>query len=140
MKYFLVKTQCGHVGRNHYIEIIFPVVAENGSEAALKARWIPRVKHDRKDAIVSVIEVGIEKYELQLEINRSDPYLQAQCPQDQAMIENFSDRIMDYSPSDEPRRRKRDTFFKRRKERAYQSLLDKEMRYYSISETLAAAF
>lgn len=56
------------------------------------------------------------------------------------MIENFSDRIMDYSPSDEPRRRKRDTFFKRRKERAYQSLLDKEMRYYSISETPAAAF
>lgn len=140
MKYFLVKTQCGHVGRNHYIEITFPVMAENGCEAALIARWIPRVKHDRKDAIVSVDEVSLEQYELQSDINRNDSYLRAQCPQDQAMIENFRDRIMDYSSSDEPRRKKRDTFFKRRKERDYQIMLDKEMRYYAISETPMPAF
>ena len=49
--------KCGHVGKQHYIEISFPIIAENGREAAKKARYLPRVKHHHKDAIINVRKI-----------------------------------------------------------------------------------
>ena len=67
--YFLVETMCGHVGTGAYIPVTFPVMAENGREAAKIARSIPRVKHNNKYAILRVEKVDFEQYMSQQNIN-----------------------------------------------------------------------
>lgn len=44
MKYFIVTTKCGHVGKWSCIWIDFAVPAESASEAAQKAKTYKRVK------------------------------------------------------------------------------------------------
>lgn len=73
--YYLVEVMCGHVGAFAYIPVVFPVIAENGKEAAKIARSIPRVKHHNKYAILNVRKVSYEEYLLQKENNDSDAYL-----------------------------------------------------------------
>ena len=93
MKYYIVKAKCGHVGRNKYIVIDFPVIAENGKEAAKKARKYPRVKHDQKGAIINVTKVTYEDYLKCLENNNNDMYLKCKNRQEQNKIEDFYERI-----------------------------------------------
>lgn len=74
--YYLVEVMCGHVGTAAYIPVIFPVLAEDGKAAAKIARFIPRVKHNNKHAILNVKKVSYEEYLLQQDVNNSDAYLQ----------------------------------------------------------------
>lgn len=83
MEHYLVKAQFGHVGRNNYIIKTIPVYAEDGKEAAYKVRWMGRVKHDRKDAIIEVRKCSLEEYLEQKEINKNDPYFSARSRQEQ---------------------------------------------------------
>lgn len=83
MRYYMVTAKCGHVGRDYYIPIDFPVRADSAKEAAAAARSLPRVKHHHKDAILSVVEVSYSDYEDQRLVNRYDPYLGCHCIQDQ---------------------------------------------------------
>ena len=62
MRYFKVSAKCGHVGRHCYIIKDFYIVANDGKEAAFKVRHLPRVKHDRKDAILSVQAIAKDEY------------------------------------------------------------------------------
>ena len=89
MNYYLVRTKCGHVGKNHYIEITFPIKAETGKDAARIARQIPRVKHHHWDAIIDCRKVAREEYEKQVRINNNDPYLQIKTKQEQKQIEDL---------------------------------------------------
>lgn len=93
-KYYAVHCKCGHVGVNNYIEIVFAVVANNGKEAAIKARKLPRVKHNKKDAIIDCYEISVEKYNEITEINKNDPYLKCKNIQEQRSIEGFESRIV----------------------------------------------
>ena len=43
IRYFAVETKCGHVGKNKCIYIWFAVKAENGKQAAARAREYKRV-------------------------------------------------------------------------------------------------
>ena len=71
----------------------FPIVATCGKDASSIARYIPRVKHDHKDAILDCKEISYEEYlELQI-INNNDPYLKCECKQEQEMIDSFSSRL-----------------------------------------------
>ena len=54
VQYYEVVCKGGHVGSNNYFPMHLFIAAENGREAAAIARQTPRVKHDRKDSIVSV--------------------------------------------------------------------------------------
>ena len=94
MKYYIVTAKCGHVGRNKYILIEFPVIAENGEDAARKARMIPRVKHDHKDAIRMVKQVDYDSYCKRWLINASDDYLKCKCKQEQKLIQDLGSRIL----------------------------------------------
>ena len=62
MRYYKVVAKCGHVGRHHYIAKDFYIMANDGKEAAYKVRYLPRVKHDRKDAILSVEVITKTEY------------------------------------------------------------------------------
>ena len=91
--YFAVETKCGHVGKNKCIFIWFAVKAENGKDAAAKAREYKRVKHHHKDVIRQVKEISIEEYiQLRLE-NTNDPYLKCKNIQQQRALENLDNRI-----------------------------------------------
>lgn len=85
MRYYEVTAKCGHVGRGFYIPIGFAVRAETASEAATVTRTMPRVKHDHKDAILSVREVDIFEYDDIKQVNRYDPYLQCRSRREQMM-------------------------------------------------------
>lgn len=90
---FEVKCKCGHVGRKNYIVIAFAVSAENGREAAAKARYFPRVKHDHKDAIISVRKITDEEFDSLLKFNNKDEYLHCTNRQEQNLID-LSERII----------------------------------------------
>lgn len=97
MEHYLVKAQFGHVGRNNYIIKTIPVYAENGKEAAYKVRWMGRVKHNRKDAIIEVRKCTLEEYLEQKEINAHDPYFSVKSKQEQVVLcEDISDQIISY--------------------------------------------
>ena len=85
MRYYEVTAKCGHVGRVFYIPIGFAVRAETASEAAAATRTMSRVKHDHKDAILSVREVDIFEYDDIKQVNRYDPYLQCRSRREQMM-------------------------------------------------------
>ena len=82
-KYFAVTVKFGHVGQHKCIIKTVPVKAESGKEAAFQARWMPRVKHHDKHAIINVKEIDLEAY-LILMIEKSfDPYFQCKNIQEQ---------------------------------------------------------
>ncbi len=87
-----VKCKCGHVGKKNYIVIAFAVIAEDGKEAARKARYFPRVKHDHKDAIISVRKISDYEFDEILKNNNNDDYLHCTNKQQQNFID-LSNRI-----------------------------------------------
>ena len=96
--YYMVIAKCGHVGRRSYIPITFPVKAANAKEAAAIVRYYPRVKHDKKDAILKVTEIDQETYNELKEINSKDPYLHCKNKRDQETIIDLALRIEKETP------------------------------------------
>lgn len=86
MQFFEIKAKCGHVGRGKYYEGIFYEIAENGRVAADIVRKRGRVKHDKKDAIISVRKVSFEEYQKGLENKENDLYFKCENIQDQNLI------------------------------------------------------
>ena len=93
LKFFRVTCKCGHVGRQFFVRIDFPINADSGKEAASIARQLPRVKHDHKDAILNCVEIDYEEYQILQKINNNDPYLKCKNPQEQAHIFGFAERL-----------------------------------------------
>ena len=84
--FYEVIAKCGHVGRNKYIPIKFAVEAESGKDAAAMVRHFPRVKHNHKDAILSVTKIDYTRY-LEIEkINENNPYLKCKSKYEQKKI------------------------------------------------------
>ena len=83
MKYFMVTAKCGHVGKNNYFKGTLFLKAEDGKEAARIARECPRVKHDQKDAILSVTEINSIIFEAGREMNHKIHYYTCETIQEQ---------------------------------------------------------
>ena len=94
--YYKVVCKCGHVGKMKYIPIAYAVCAESAKSAETKARKIPRVKHDAKDAIIHCRKITYEEYLIIKEINDNDPYLRCRSDED-AEEYDFSERIKESS-------------------------------------------
>ena len=106
MKYYKVVAKCGHVRRGHYIIKNFFVKAEDGKEAAYKVRHLPRVKHDWKDAIISVELITKDEFIHGRELQNHDLYFKVTNSSEQkaySAIDN--EQVFDY---DEPERKKKD--------------------------------
>lgn len=91
--YYSVAAKCGHVGRNNYIVKTFAVYAENGKEAAKIARKFPRVKHNQKDAILSVQKISKQEYRNLYKQNNSDLYFRCESIQDQKRLCSLTNQI-----------------------------------------------
>jgi hypothetical protein len=94
-KYFIVTCKCGHVGRNQYRKVDFPVCAVDGKTAAALARKIPRVKHHHKDAILNCVEVDYKRFKEQEVINNNDAYLKCKSRSEQDRIWEMGDLFED---------------------------------------------
>ena len=122
-KYFAVTVKFGHVGQHKFIIKTVPVAAESGKEAAYKARWMPRVKHHDKHAIINVKEIDLETYLILMIEKSTDPYFQCKSIQEQrtecADIEadvQYIDDGIDYEKRRANRKSKID--FQKRKNKA----------------------
>lgn len=93
MKYFIVTTKCGHVGKWNCIWIDFAVAAESATEAAQRAKTYKRVKRHHKDVIARVEEVTFEEFMSQISKNSVDPYLHCKNIRQQQLIENICERM-----------------------------------------------
>lgn len=83
MSYFLVTAKCGHVGKRFYYKGNFYVEAENGRIAAKVVRDIPRVKHDHKDAILSVNKINYQDFIIGQQEEEKNPYYRCHSKQEQ---------------------------------------------------------
>ncbi|MBN3489918.1 leucine-rich repeat domain-containing protein [Acholeplasma equirhinis] len=86
INYYLVTVKCGHVGRDKYMPITFPVMAHDRKQASDIARVFPRVKKDHPDVVISAELVTEEQYYKQVEENNKDPYLHIKRKMDQKKI------------------------------------------------------
>lgn len=107
IRFYKVVAMCGHVGRRHYVPIPFAVKAHSAKEAARVTRVFPRVKHDRKDAILSVVEITPFEYHDLRERNRGDEYLNAQRRRDISDPVAFLDRVFSYDSFKKEEKEKR---------------------------------
>ena len=83
IKYFKVTAKFGHVGRNKYYEAAVYIEAQTAKEAALQARLKPRVKHNHKDAILSVDELDYQEFICGQALMRENPYFGCRSVQEQ---------------------------------------------------------
>ena len=85
-QFFKVIAKCGHVGKKKYYLGNFYEMAESGKNAAKIVRGRGRVKHDKKDAILSVKRISFEEYQEGLVQKKKDPYFNCKNIQDQNLI------------------------------------------------------
>lgn len=84
-KFYEVVAKCGHVGKRNYYRGVFYERAETGKIAAMIVRGRGRVKHNHKDAILSVREITREQYLTGREQVAGEAYFQCKNIQEQAM-------------------------------------------------------
>lgn len=102
LKYFKVTCKCGHTGsRKTYIPITFPVVANNGKEAASIAREKPRCKHHHKDCVQKVEQCTLNEFLDQIKENKNNPYLSCRNIQEQKMLGIEDQFVIEPKYSDE---------------------------------------
>ena len=73
-KFYAVECLMGHVGRNNGLIKVLPIKAKTAKEAAEIARYKPRVKHDAKNAILSVTKVSFDRFIALERENQNDPF------------------------------------------------------------------
>jgi len=96
MKYFKVTAKCGHVGKNKYYKGDFYIRAETKEEASKITRNMPRVKHDKKDAILNVEEIDHETYIKGIKENSKHPYFNCKNKQEQnRFLQEIQENIVD---------------------------------------------
>ncbi len=106
MNYYKVAAKCGHVRKGHYIIKDFYVKAEDGKDAAHKVRFLPRVKHDWKDAIISVTPINKDEFVQGHELHNRDLYFNVTNSSEQRIYGAIDcEQVFDY---DEPVRKKKD--------------------------------
>lgn len=72
---WIVTCKGGHVGKNKFYRIFFPIKANTQKDAATKAIWTGRVKHHHPDVILDMPRrVSKEEFEKQVIENGQNPY------------------------------------------------------------------
>ncbi len=101
MECYSVKAMFGHVGRNNSIVKEIATYAENGKEAAFNVRWMGRVKHNLKNAIIEVKKISEERYHEIQEANKKDPYFSCHSKQEQkALCTDIANEIISLKQED----------------------------------------
>lgn len=130
--YYSVITKCGHVGKGKYVEVIFPIIASSGKEAASIARKMPRVKRDNPNAIISVTKIDYEEYMFIKERNKNNSYLYCKNIQDQrASCPNIFEDVKELYDDEEygEKRKERLTYIFRKRKSYERSFMNSDYAY-----------
>ena len=111
MKYYKVVAKCGHVRKGHYIIKDFFVKAEDGKEAARKVRFSPRVKHDWKDAIISVERITREEFLHGKELHKQDSFFKVKNSSEQKLYRVIDDAQVFEREELERKKKDKDSMF-----------------------------
>ena len=85
-KFFAVTAKCGHVGRHKYYEGTFYERAFDAKAAAAIVRNRPRVKHDHKEAILSIAEISYDEFKAGQEEFDNNPYHKCESKWQQQLV------------------------------------------------------
>jgi len=133
--YYSVTAQFGHVGRENCILKTVSTKAATASEAAYKVRWMPRVKHHRKDAIVEVKKISFDEYVEINKTNKQDPYFLVTSRQEQrTLCGDLSGQIINLTINNKIDKKERHNKikYKMRKEKLLTNSALREMRNYEV--------
>lgn len=113
MNYYKVAAKCGHVRKGHYIIKDFYVKAEDGKNAAYIVRYLPRVKHDWKYAIISVEPITRDEFIQGHELHKNDSYFNVTNSSDQKLYNAVDyEQVFDIDePEAKKKRKDRDFMF-----------------------------
>lgn len=93
MNYYLVKCKFGHVGRDKYLPLNVPIVAESVKKASERAKQVGGVKRDHKDwCLVSPIQIEYEDYIEAFAVFRNDIYFEKHS---RSRLHLFENRLVD---------------------------------------------
>lgn len=87
-KSFAVLARCGHCGNGYYIPILFTVYCNDLKTAIEIVKSLPRVKRDKKDAIMEAFEISRLECLFLKAINDLDPYLKGYFDKDSKEIQS----------------------------------------------------
>lgn len=114
-KHFEVVAKCGHVGRGKYYEGKFYIEAEDAKEAAKITRQKGRVKHDHKDAIISVKEITYKQYKHGRNMHDNEAFFNCKSIQEQnAVYDEIKENIKEENK----------TSYKKEKEKSRKNVYD----------------
>lgn len=135
--YYSVTLEFGHVGRNSYVLKTVPIIAENGKEAAYRARWMGRAKHDKKDLIKEVTKISKELYDILLAEKQNDAYFRVHSKQEQTIMCNgLMDQVVHYKNEvdDEERKinRKNKLAFQAKRNKSYKKYCNFMIKNYEL--------
>lgn len=113
MNYYKVAAKCGHVRKRHYIIKDFYVKAEDGKDAAHIVRYLPRVKHDWKYAIISVEPITRDEFIHGHKLHKNDSYFNVTNSSDQKFYNAVDyEQVFDIDePEAKKKRKDRDFMF-----------------------------
>lgn len=74
-KYYIVAAKCGHCGNGYFVPILLPVSAKSMKEAIEKADNTPRVKHEKKGAVICAEKCSQSIYWMVRFINNTDIFM-----------------------------------------------------------------
>lgn len=93
MNYYLVKCKFGHVGRDKYLPLNVPIVAESVKKASERAKQVGGVKRDHKDwCLESPIQIEYEDYLDAFTAFRNDIYFEKHS---RSRLHLFENRLVD---------------------------------------------
>ena len=93
--YYLVTVKGGHVGRQYYYPMQLPIRASSKKEASDRARYLPRVKKNHKDVVLSVEKISQSAFYQQVSNNDQDPYFNVTSKHQQNIfIEQIKDKLI----------------------------------------------
>jgi len=100
LRLFEITVKAGHgdqgrKGQGYFIPITFAIAAVDGKAAAEIARWMPRVKHHDRFAVLSLKEIDQERFDEIIKDNDADLFLKVTSKQEQRLlIGDLSDRVV----------------------------------------------
>ena len=94
-KYYIVIAKCGHVGKGKYVEIKFPTIAMNMSDAAQQVLKAGKVKKHLKNAITDVYEVSKDEYLIYREEFNNNTYIHSHY-KNEVSLESLDIKFLDF--------------------------------------------
>ena len=106
-KEYAVIVKCGHCGDGYYIPVMFSISAPDIDTAIQCVKTYPKVKRDKKDAVLGAFQITPFESMFIKTLNDRDPYIRAFSTKDDSEV--IDRRIKNFNPYCNKERRKQES-------------------------------